>query len=261
MADQVQPRTAAPQQHCSSAADQLFLARKRHAECLAAREELRGLLARAERRRATEPTQRQKWEQVISDLEGSYAELRLRLEQHETTIRMCERGLATDTAETPAVATAAQDSEVPTAEPEVAAIGSDSIAALQRILDMPFEQLRQLNLEQLGRLCATLEAHPAHQRDARRVRARLEFANQMNGSGQRIVLNEEGQEQRRQLMLRGAIDKIHANRIDDLERSEIHLLIQCRRQLSARINPSNRDIRLLGLLSDAVTRLIEAGKA
>jgi hypothetical protein len=262
MGDYAQENAATGATGEDAVAWQLDQARRRREECLATREELRDLLAKAERRRAAEPDQRQKWEQVIGGLESSYAELRLRLEQNETTIRLCERELVSvENAGVEEVSKTAAE-EAPPAEVSSNAIvlSDDPAFNLQQILDMPIEELRRLNLEQLGQLCSELENQAEHRRDARRVRARLEFANQLNTVGQRIILNEEGREERRQFILRAAIDKVQSNRHRELERHEIQLLIQCRRQLACRLNPTERDIRLLGLLSNTMAKLAEAGQ-
>ena len=208
-------------------------ARARCAEDLRALEEVRGLLAKADERRLQEPEEARKWNRVLENLERSLDLTKARFERSDTLVRLLERNL--DEMRT----AHGGPSEAPVNVPSEPAEGWSAT----------MKQVGAMNLEQASELQSRIDSGEIH--DAQ-LEAGLALANQMHAGDAVDPAQAEPTEQRRQLVLRGAIDKIGKQQFDQMGLDEIKLVIACHSLLTSRLNPTERDQRLRRILDGAI---------
>jgi len=201
--------------------------------------QIRALLAKADRKRAVPGEARRKWEQVAENLETSLLETRARLEHNRVTLRHTEAQFAV--LDSSLQTTSPQEEHV---EPELA---EDAVALA-----------RNTSLETLTRREAALLEAEAEGGDQVQERCRVELLNQLAGTveGQAAATGE----QRRQHLLREAIEKVQLGALDRISPDERRMLLICHSLLSRRLNPSAKDRHLLKVLGAALETIRGQGR-
>ena len=241
--------------------------REERAQQEASRQSVLESLTKAEARRAAERQEQAHWNRVIDHLEHSLDEVKARLARSDGEIARAERelkeaetgGAPTDKERSDAAASTPRAVRRPTAEAMdtfehlLADLPTDPTQAARRILQMTPEELGTLNLEEVailhGQIALDDGSAPLPDLD-------------LNAEGVELVahshddLGEEDEIQRqRQAMLRSAIGKIQANRLDELTDAEERIVAATSILLERRPAANPRDERLRRILGAAVRRL------
>jgi hypothetical protein len=221
------------------------------------RDEVTGLLEKADLRRKNEPGNERKWNQILENLEFSLDEARKTVASNELDIQRAEKSLQS-------LKEAAQ--EKPTS-PEASDDSSGVIVPAipegmaKNILQIPIEELSKLSLEDITRLHEQME-NEDQSKDLGDVTANSKASDTSAADDKKSNDSpspEKGTvEQRRQLILRSAISKIQSNDLTQLTKLERQAVINCQRALSEKSNPSVRDQRLLRIL-DACLAVLSRG--
>jgi len=222
------------QRNTNRTVDSLAAAKIRLSEDQEALEKVRGLLRKADERRLREPEDIRKWNKVIENLENSLALIKARHGASEAEVERIERELESmgaDVAQfTAAPVPGSADGEKP----------ADQWTDTMRTVE-------GLNLEQACQLQKDID--DGEIRD-KQLEAGLALVNQM-GSGEDTPTSGTS-ENRRQLVLRAAIDKISKRQFDMMSLDEIKLVMACHSLLTSRLEPTSRDQRLRRILDGAI---------
>lgn len=202
------------------------------AEERAALDQVRDLLAKADAKRLAEPDDMRKWNRVLENLEKSLDLTRARFEQSEAHVLRLQSEIARIRGEAPPKAV---DEAPPAAD---AGQGSD--------WDETMSEVGALNLEQASLLQARIDSGEVHDEQ---LEAGLALANQMHTAPEP---DPDMQVPRRQMALRGAIDKIKRQRFDTMTLDEVKLVLACHALLTSRLEPTSRDQRLRRILDGAI---------
>ncbi len=217
------------QQKRTRTIDCLASARARSAEDLAALEKVRDLLAKADERRVREPEEARKWNKVLENLENS---LDLTKARYEQSLVEVER-----------IAAAEQEPvEVEKSEDTPADQWSDTIRKVER-----------LNLEEASQLQSEIDQGHIHDMQ---LEAGLALANQLSEREEEEAI---GVENRRQAVLRAAIDKIKKQQFNMMSLEEIKLVLACHSLLTSKLEPTSRDQRLRRIL-DGASKILQRRK-
>jgi hypothetical protein len=215
-------------------------------------QEVRGLLEKADRRRAEEKGSRRHWDDVLNHLERSLDEARFRLENLDTAIAKAEKLMSDeDVARAKAVAAGVENSLPSAPSP---ALSIDPVKAVEQVIRMSIDELRGLNMAQVALLHSQLP--PVNvDLDTQPVPPppRLELANQLRAVAPKTAPVSKLMEKRNQLVLRRCLHKASANRLNDITREEKVLLQTTYDMLHQKADPTVEDTRLARLL-DAVMR-------
>ena len=224
--------------------DSLAEAKVRYAADAKSLEEVRELLAKADERRLREPKDARKWNRVLENLEESLDLTKARCERSELEVLRLERDLA-EAEDSVAPAT---KGTVPTAEPSaLTEAAADEWSNTMR-------EVGALDLEEASRLQSKIDSGEIHDRQ---LEAGLALANQMHADDPEPA---PGQEARRQLVLRSAIDKIRKQQFDAMTLDEVKLVLACHSLLTSRLEPTTRDQRLRRILDGAI-KILQKRKA
>lgn len=213
------------------------------------------LLAKADARLRAANEDRRKWGRVVTNLEASLDEARARLERARVELRMAEQQ-------------AESGIQPPQAKPEVAvspaapssdygtSLSDSSLSLLKGLMQRPMQELAQVPLEEMVLIEAALPEEEVLEKteDGRRLLGRIELVNQTRESPEERF-DPAGEDRRRQVVLRAAIDKLQKNQVDKMTPEEIRMTLVCHTLLSRRLNPSIRDQHLLRILSAAINVL------
>lgn len=243
--------------------------REERAQAEASRRSVLESLEKAESRRAENPSARGHWDKILEQLESSLDDVKARLASLDGRIAHAERSLKTaEAGPAPADAepTPEADSAPPADAPEpqaeegsafeqlLARLPSDPEKAARRIMELSPEKLGGLNLEEIailhGQIAVDDSGSPLPDLD-------------LDSSGVEVVKHDKGamnaEEARarreRQDLLRSALDKIRANRIDELTSAEERIVNVTRILLERRPPANPRDERLRRILGAAVRRI------
>jgi hypothetical protein len=220
---------------------ELAEARAKCAEDLRALNRVRELLSKADEKRTLEPEEARKWNRVLENLENSLDLTRSRFQLSEARVQRLESDIARVTrdtgggAGTPAAVAAPQGADAPVSD-----------------WDHTMSEVGALNLEEASLLQSRIDSGEIHDEQ---LEAGLELANQMReGGAAEVAVEGEGsaQEQRRQLVLRAAIEKIRKQQFDQMSLDEVKLVIACHSLLTSRLEPTPRDQRLRRILDGAI---------
>lgn len=227
----------------------IALHKARQEEARAAMEKVRDLLAKADVRRHREPQNQRKWNAVLDHLEISLDEARARIEaSQQETLRLQEQLHDTQAMGKPDVEAVAT-----TLATAGAAQTSTFEDTEKKLLAASFLDLGKFSLEQIALVQSHLLEQPEEKAtETEQLLGRLELANQVRDEVSVASSDDAPEYQRRQLLLRAAIDKIQTNRIDTMTRQEIDLVISCHSLLSRRLRPTPKDERLVRILSAAI---------
>lgn len=216
-------------------------------------EHIRGLLARADERRAAEPQNARKWNKVLDNLEAALDEAKAKLEH-------CERRLEDERRRYDGVpgGNAFPDPTRQAAAPAAAPVdeggGSPAeAAAAQFLLSTPLETVESVPLEQV----ALAQNYLAWRNDAghsdgedRRLAGRIELA--IQGGNPTPPPSPSDSERRRQQALRVVVDKIAAGAVDSLTLREVDLAAACYAVLCRKPDADLSERRLKELLHRAL---------
>jgi hypothetical protein len=192
---------------------------------LGAMEKVNALLVKADERLRQEPDEARKWSNVLENLEKSLDEARKRANLARMDIEQLEASSAPRGRDDITVADGAD--ETPPSQTRV-----------------PDEDFGAMSLEEAGLLQG--EILSGDTRDER-LEAGLEYANQLGESVER-----DGFGERRQLVLRSAIEKIQKRRFNRMSFCEVKLLLDCHSLLTRRLSPSEGDLRLRRILDGSL---------
>lgn len=220
----------------------------RQDEARLAMEKIKALLAKADIRRHREPQNVRRWNEVLDHLEASLDEARSRIESGQLEAQRLQSMLRdiqfsgkTDE-EINLGSFAGQGSAPPSA-------GNTERA----LLNASFLELGKFSLEQIALVQSNLmEENSARTAAAEQLLGRVELANQVRDEGAAATNASTANYERRQLLLRTAIDKIQTNRVDTMTGEEVRLVISCHSLLSRRLRPTPKDERLVRILSAAI---------
>lgn len=218
--------------------DRLAAARSRCAQDLVALEKVRDLLTKADERRLREPQDARKWNKVLENLENSLDLSKARYEQSQAELHRLEREIKS-----------VSGAEAPPYE--------ESVAGAQVEADGWSDTMRKLgglNLEQASQLQMEIDAGEIVDQE---LEAGLALANQFRDDGGEAA--SEAIENRRQLALRAAIDKISKRQFDLMSLDEIKLVLACHSLLTSRLEPTPRDQRLRRIL-DGASKILQKRK-
>jgi len=209
-------------------------ARKRYIVAQQALEKVRGLLEKADEEYRREP---RKWHRVVDDLEASLDVAKGRVTAAEIEVQRFEEKLTELLG------------RVDDAEGEIPQPGPG--AALD--IDSPWPE--RMNLEEASLLRDKIDSGAVADR---RIEAGLEFSNQLGTTCER---GPSGKVPRRQLALRAAIDKIVQGSCGTMTCQEIRLVLACRALLETRLEPTQGDLRLRGIIDAALPDLLRHKEA
>lgn len=212
-------------------------ARKRHQESREALEKVRSLLLKADRQYHRAGPEARKWHKVLENLEASLDECKSRVTVTATELRRFEGKLA---------ALLAGD-EIPAGAPTPAPPENADVD-----IDSPWPS--PMDLEEACLLRERIDEGEIHDK---KLEARLELSNQL---GDTYDVDKSGDLPRRQLALRGAIDKISRRDFDGMSYEEVKLVLACRSLLTSRLEPTPRDGRLKRII-DGASRVLKQRKA
>lgn len=227
---------------------------KRCAQHRKNRENVAELLTKADERRTKDPEHRTRWNQVIENLEFCLDEAKARLASCEASILRMERRLR-------AFQNGEPGGQVLTPEPEfiehthdVPAPPGDVFSVARHILKMPLEEMGRLTLDAVAALHAEVAAENAAA--AGHVEEHL-----IDLALPAEHLPELTQNQRKQQVLRGAIEKIQKNQIATLTDEENRLVVASYEMLAQRSDHSPKNERLKRILGAAVNILVNRRQA
>ncbi|MBI3117206.1 MAG: hypothetical protein HYZ00_00870, partial [Candidatus Hydrogenedentes bacterium] len=194
-----------------------------------------------------------RWNAVLDHLELSLDEAKARHQACQAEVLRAEQALrelppspALEAAPQPPAQRRSEDAAFTKAPPALGEVE-------QELLNAPFAELHKFSLEQIALVQSHLEQAPQVQSDVtEHLIGRLELANQVREDTAVPAHAAEPQNFRRQLVLRAAIDKIQANRIDAMTPDEIQLVVACHSLLTRRLRPTPKDERLLRILGAAL---------
>ena len=229
----------------------LYTKRERAVQTL---DQIRGLLEKADHRRALEKGNRRHWDDVLNHLEHSLDEARFKLEQCDAAILQAEKLMSpNDVARAKAIASGEPVESLPAAPPT---LSSHPEEAMKQVMSMSIEELRGLNMEQVALLHSQLpEVTLDSQDDAKPMKARLELANQLRAVVPKTTPVSKLMEKRKQLMLRRCLHKASANRFSDITREEKMLLQSTCDMLKHKVEGSQEDARLRQLVEVVMRKL------
>lgn len=215
---------------------------EKRARARAVLEEIKHLLKKADARRKTEPAHLRRWNSVLDNLEFSLDEAKARLEA-------CERELE----RMGAAAAQYEGSPVQDKAPWLSESAPDLDEHERHLLQAPIEQLSKCSLEEISLVQSHLMDQSAEENpEAEHLLGRLELANQVREDPIGPAKPEDPNQCRKQLLLRGAIDKIQSNHIDTMLPEETQLVLSCYSLLTRRLNPTPKDERLIRILGAAI---------
>ncbi len=222
------------------------------------------LLDKADRRRIAEPGNSHRWNKVLDNLESCLDEAKAKLESCELAIHRLEREIQGE--KSPDVDTAPSLAARPELSKEemdlldgVGLFSAASMEAAKRILSMSLEDVSHLTLEEVATLHSQIADEntqaggvlPGH------LAGRIELANQIQAEeAAKPAPGILPPERRQQAILRAAIDKISANRLNTLTEEETRLVISSYELLCSRLTVGPKDERLKRILGAAVNVLI-----
>jgi hypothetical protein len=227
----------------------------KHAKTTATLDQVRQLLAKADRRRMEDPAGRRHWDRVLDNLENSLQESRFRLEQCEAAIRGLEQALSPQEVER------ARERSKPlgarAGQPAHGALSLDPKQAVRQVMEMTVDELRELSMEQVAALNARLpEVLPEGSQDSIHVTSQLELANQLRqDTPPQAPPVSRLMEKRNHLILRRSLHKVMNNRIADVTREEKQLISSAHDMLARRMDCSPEDNRLRQVLEAALKKL------
>ena len=226
--------------------DRLRQQRKQYREDLA---RVMSLLSKADARRKSETRDQRKWNTVLDNLEKSLDETRARLTVCDTRIEFLERELKGSPADTPPPLSRAPEMDEFDGLEGLPALTENSLAVAKKILTMPVEDIGQLSIEETALLYShiTDESVDGASPSVERLLGRIEVANQTAPEAAQVEKERQPQE-RRQAVLRAAVDKISAGRLDDMSAEEVRLTVATYNLLERRVTSSPRDKRLKRIL-------------
>lgn len=208
------------------------------------------LLEKADSRRNSHPEQRKHWEGVIENLEFCLDQTKARLASCEASILRLERRLKTIQEESAFLSTSfSQDEGLFAESPELSTGPGDAFAVAKCILKMPSEEMGRLTLDAISdlqsRICAENTAAAAPDID-----------HVLDSALTQEPSETSPREQRKQVLLRGAIEKIQKNRIAALTEEEKRLLIASHDLLLRKCDDTLKGERLKRILGAAVNILV-----
>lgn len=212
-------------------------------------EHIRGLLARADARRETEPENHRKWNRVLDNLEAALSEAKGRLQWCERCLESERAGLQASGAPTPASMLPMTGETVALDHPD----NPDATIAAKLLLAEPLECVEGAPLEQVA-LAQTYLAWRQQEGTAsgaeRRLAGRIELAIQgRNGKSARPGVAKSVQERRQQKALRDVVAKVQWNRLDTLTLRDLELAAECLGVLSRRLDLDESERRLKAILA------------
>lgn len=249
--------------------------RERETELLRKVEETRELLAKADARRRQERDAASRWNGILDNLETSYRQLKQDLDSArisagriETELTRLESAFAVEESTTINEVEAMVATVADTLEQELNAGDGDGAEDEFSVMDVHigWRDLLHMTLEDLATLTAS-ELSQVHdylkpgrggsltETDRRLIESRLQLAAELRAQAPpgEVEALEDG-ERRRQLVLRGAIEKIQNHRTIHMTDEEIRAVIWCQQRLVRKsASASVGEKRLLRILDAALS--------
>lgn len=230
---------------------------------------IRDLMAKTGERRKTDPSNENRWDSVLNNLENALEEAESGL---DSSARMIEQ--LPDTGQSGPSSQPASGKHVSGALPRRQCVEEqlfdaepppqeilekelppeDPYAAARSVLETPMEELGDLTLQELALAKSYLDSLPGGISPLpieRSLNARLELANQAPHSAHGIDDNKR----RTQNMLRKAVKKVKAKHVEELTVEEVDLITNGYTLLTQKIKRKDNDDRLLELLHNSMDKL------
>ena len=220
--------------------DKIATTQKKYLEAVESVEQVRILLSKADARRLNEPDDARKWHRVLNNLEISLDESKKRVQLFALEIQRTEGELEKLSRLSPE-----EDADFTETLPSESSAESD--------WDVKVHQVKAMSLEESALLQEQIDSGEVCDKQ---LEASLELANQI---GEEKPAEVDGDNTRRQIALRAAIDKIRKSRIDTMTYEEIKLVLACRTLLTSRLEPKDRDQRLKRII-DGASRVLQRRK-
>ena len=215
---------------------------------------IQDLLKKADRRRCEEPDNSHRWNRVLDNLERCLDEAKAHVGRCQLEIGRIQRTLQDEQESADRTDSAPPQSESMPLE----APSATTLDAARRILSMSVEEMSALTLEEVALLHGQLanENVTLIEQDTAGVLSRIELANQLQAAPPPSASEDTGApERRRQVLLRGAIDKICAHQLHNMTEEEARLVISTHALLVRRLTSNPKDERLKHILGAAVNIL------
>jgi len=231
----------------------------------------RRLLDKADERRVQENDRR--WNRITDDLERAHDLAKSSLTTYEQRIKVTERHLE----ELQRLGRTTIQEYLPGEESPIELDIPVDLRAAERLLSLPLDALSEMTIDQVSEMHnqlfeeqerETTKAAPttftatadtalaARIEHARRRREAMEASRRpSNPSGASFV------ERRRQILLRSGITKLMEGRLNNLVQDEVEALIECRKTLAVKPDPSPNDTRLKGIIDSFAPELEERAAA
>jgi hypothetical protein len=221
---------------------------------------IRALLIRADARRAQEPDNVRRWNRVLDNLETALDEAKGRLERCETRLNQARQAEceSTSLADGDAPSSLAEVDSRPAPFLPAQPGNAEASAAAQFLLQAPLDTVENAPLEQvaLARNYLSWRSRTGHANgDEKRLAGRIELAIQGRTPGASSTVRER----RQQFILRAAVDKIVAGRVDSMTFRELELVVSSYTVLVQRPERTVSEERLVWILAKAageVERLV-----
>ncbi len=210
------------------------------------------LLNKADARRLNEPKDQRKWNEILTNLEHSLDLAKARISQTKQEIGLLIRQIEKETS-----STFDDDDkfwESSTVESPLKDFKAVSNEAAQRIIDLPIDEISRLTLDQVDQMHKQISAENAAASESPKHKNKPTVFLPPEDE----VYDDEYDEQvtpkesQSQIVLRNAIAKIQAHRIDSMTAEEIQLTITCYNKFVKIKNPSPRDERLRRIIGAAI---------
>lgn len=221
---------------------------------------VRQKLADADARRRSDTENPRRWNHVLDNLEACLDDAKSRLESCRLAIKRTENEMALLREKKERESRAAWTAPDPELAEMLPELSGEAMQAARTILETPLEDIGKMSLEEV----ALLHDQVAEQQfeealsDTDRLMGRLEFANQMapeqaeDAAPPQTQAPEQDPEQRKQRILRSAMEHIRTGQLEEMSLEEIRLIISCYNLLTRRLKSTPRDERLKRILGAAV---------
>lgn len=231
---------------------QLQILRERLTQEVETQQSVMDLLNKADARRIKEPKDHRKWNEILDNLERSLDLAKARISQTKQEIDLLIRKIENETSST------YEDDEKywgsATVQSPLKDFKAVSNEAAQRIIELPIDEISRLTLDQVDQMHRQISAENAAASESSKQDDKPTVYLPPEDELYEEELDEQStsKESRSQIVLRNAIAKIQAHRLDSMTAEEIKLTIACYNKFVKIKNPSPRDERLCRIIGAAI---------